>query len=269
IPLLSGRYFDQTDQVPHRHVIVINEVMARRYFAGKIAVGQRVQTGDANPKADWYTIAGVAGDVKYEGLDAKEQPTVYVPYTDDGWNPWLVQTMFLVVRTAANPGRIALEVRAGVGRLDPAIPVADVLTMDQLLSKSVSGPRFRAGLLGTFAALALVLAAIGIYGVLAYSVARRTHEIGVRVALGAERRQVLRLILGQGVKLAAYGVLIGIAASLILTRLMSSLLFGVSPTDPLTFAGVALLLTVVAMLACYIPARRAMNVDPMVALRNE
>ncbi|HUJ33469.1 MAG TPA: ABC transporter permease [Candidatus Acidoferrum sp.] len=269
VPLVAGRFFDDSDRDPSRHSLVINQTMARRYFAGKDAVGQRVQTGDANPKSDWYTIVGVAGDVKYEGLDAKEQATMYVAYSDDGWCPWFVKSMSLVVRTTANPAEIASAVRADVAGLDSTVPVTDVVTMDQLLSKSVSGPRFRTVLLGTFAGLALVLASIGIYGVLAYSVARRTHEIGVRMALGAQRGQVLWFIMSQGARLALIGVVIGVVASLALTRLMASLLFGVSATDPLTFIGVAALLFAVALLACCVPALRAMRVDPVVALRYE
>lgn len=269
IPLLAGRFFDDSDRVPSRHSLVINQTMARRYFAGKDAVGQRVQTGDANPKSDWYTIVGVIGDVKYEGLDVKEQPTMYVPYSDDGWNPWFTKSMSLVIRTSTNPDQAASAVRAAVSQLDNTVPVTGVATMDELLSKSVSGPRFRTVLLGTFAALALVLAAIGIYGVLAYSVARRTHEIGVRVALGAQRGQILWLVMGQGAKLALIGVAIGVVVSLALMRLMSSLLFHVSATDPLTFIAVSTFLFLVALAACCIPASRAMRVDPMVALRYE
>jgi predicted permease len=269
VPLLAGRFFDDSDRVPSWHSLAINETMARRYFAGKDAVGQRVQTGGANPKSDWYTIVGVVGDVKYEGLDAKEQPTMYVPYTDEGWNPWFTKSMSLVVRTTANPAQIASVVRSTVSGLDSTVPVTEVATMDQLLSRSVAGPRFRTVLLGTFAALALVLAAIGIYGVLAYSVTRRTHEIGVRVALGAQRGQVLWLVMGQGAKLALIGVAIGVVASLALMRLMSSLLFRVSATDPVTFLAVSVFLFLVALAACCVPAYRAMRVDPMVALRYE
>jgi predicted permease len=269
IPLLAGRLFDDGDRVPSHHVLVINQTMARRYFAGKDAVGQRVQTGNASPKSDWYSIVGVVGDVKYEGLDAKEQPTMYVPYTDDGWSPWFVKSMSLVVRTRAGSSRIESSVRAAVDRLDRTVPIVNVLTMRQLLSESVSSPRFNTILLGTFAALALVLAAVGIYGVMAYSVARRSREIGVRIALGAQRGQVLRLIIRHGAKLALIGVGIGIIASLVLTRLMSSLLFDISATDPSTIIAVAALLFFVAVAACYIPARRAMMVDPMVALRDE
>jgi putative ABC transport system permease protein len=269
IPLLAGRFFDDSDRVPSRHTLVINQTMARRYFAGKDAVGQRVQTGDANPKADWYTIVGVVGDVKYEGLDAKEQPTMYVPYADDGWNPWFTRSMSLVERTTANPAQMAAAVRRAVSKLDTTIPVTNVFTMDQLLFKSVAAPRFRTALMATFAALALALAAIGVYGVLAYSVERRTHEIGVRVALGAQHSEVLWCIMTQGAKLALTGVGVGVVTSLVLTRLMSSLLFDVSATDPLTFSAVACFLFTVALAACYVPARRAMLVDPMVALRHE
>jgi putative ABC transport system permease protein len=269
IPLLSGRFFDDSDRASGRHSLVINQTMARRYFSAKDAEGQRVQTGDANPKSDWYTIVGVVGDVKYEGLDAKEQPTMYVPYTDDGWNPWFTKSMSLVVRTTGNSAQIGPAVREVVLALDNTVPVTDVATMDELLSKSVSGPRFRTALIASFAGLALVLAAIGIYGVLAYSVTRRTHEIGLRVALGAQRGQVLRFIMEQGARLALAGVAIGLVASFALTRLMSSLLFQVSPTDPIIFVGVSLFLFLVALAACYVPARRAMRVDPMVALRYE
>jgi putative ABC transport system permease protein len=269
VPLRAGRFFDDSDRLPSRHSLVINQTMARRYFAGKDAVGQRVQTGDANPKSDWYTIVGVVGDVKYEGLDAKAQPTMYVPCTDDGWNPWFTKSMSLVVRTSANPDQVASAVRAAVSELDPTVPVTAVATMDELLTRSVSGPRFRTALLGAFAGLALVLAAIGIYGVLAYSVTRRTHEIGLRVALGAQPGQVLSLVMGQGAKLAVAGIAIGAIASLGLTRLMSSLLFGVSATDPLIFVAVSAFLFLVALGACYVPAHRAMRVDPVSALRCE
>ena len=269
IPLLAGRFFDDSDRVPNRHTLVINESMARRYFEGGNAVGQRLQTGDADPKSYWCTIVGVVGDVKYEGLDVKEQPTMYVPYTDDGWNPWFTQSMSLVVRTSAKPAQVAAAARIAVAKLDPTVPVANVFTVDQLLSKSVAAPRFRTMLMATFAVLALVLAAIGVYGVLAYSVERRTREIGVRVALGAQRSGVLWLVISRGAKLALAGVGIGAGISLILTRLMSSLLYEISATDPLTFCAVAAFLFAVALAACYVPARRAMKVDPMVALRYE
>jgi putative ABC transport system permease protein len=232
-------------------------------------VGRRLQTGDADPDSTWSTIVGVVGDVKYQGLDAPEYPTLYVPFHDEGWNPWFVRSMSLVLKTKLPPSSGLAEVRAQVGRLDPNVPVPAVRTMEELLTGSVATPRFRTVLLGAFAGLALILAAIGVYGVLAYSVARRTHEMGVRLALGARQADVLQHVLGQGARLIVPGVVAGIAASLALTRVAASLLFGVSASDPFTFVAVALLLVLVALAASYVPARRAAAVDPLVALRYE
>ncbi|HXT73202.1 MAG TPA: ABC transporter permease [Candidatus Angelobacter sp.] len=268
VPLIAGRFFTNEDSAPGHHSLVINQTMADRYFGGD-AVGKRVQTGDADPKSTWETIVGVVGNVKYEGLNEKDQPTMYVPYYSDGWAPWFVRSMFVIVRTPADPRNITASVRSAISSLDSTVPLARIRTMDELLSESVTSPRFATILLGGFAALALVLGAIGIYGVMSYAVAQRTHEIGVRLALGAQRSNVLRMVLGSGAKLAFVGIAIGIGASLAFTRFLSTLLFGVSPTDPLIFSGVAIVLTLVALLACYIPARRAMRVDPMVALRYE
>ena len=269
VPLLRGRYFSEADRSPGTHVLIINKKMAERYFPSQDPIGKRVQTGEANPKADWYTIVGVVGNVKYEGLGEKDEATMYVPYFDLGWCPWFVRSLYVVVRSSASAEKSTSALRSAVWSLDNQLPLAHVRTMDQLLYESVSSSRFRAMLFGVFAALALVLAVIGIYGVMAYSVSQRTNEIGIRMALGAQRGEVMRLVLGQGTKLTLIGVVLGIAAAVGLTRLMSSLLFGVSARDPLTFAGVAVLLTLVALAACYVPARRAMRVDPMVALRYE
>ena len=269
IPLVAGRFFNDQDRLPTRHELIINRSMAERYFHGRSAVGQRVQTGDADPKSDWYTIVGVVGNVKYEGLTAKDQSTMYVPIYDDGWNPWFTRSLFLLIRTPQNPGQLASPLRATLASLDRDVPLSTVETMDQLLSQSVSGPRYGTVLVAIFAALALVLAAVGIYGVISYTVTRRTREIGIMIALGAQRSDVLRLVLGQSLRLAVIGAVIGIATALAVMRLMAGLLYGVSASDPLTFVFVPGLLILVALAACYIPARRAMRVDPMVALRHE
>jgi putative ABC transport system permease protein len=209
-------------------------------------------------------IVGVVGDVKYSGLDAKPEPAYYTPLSQ---NPW--RSAYLVARASLNPSSLVPELREQIWALDKDMPIAKVATMDQLLAESVAQPRFRTLLLGIFGALALVLASVGIYGVISYSVTQRTHEIGIRRALGAQTRDVIKLVIRQGMAFTIVGVTIGLAASLALTRLMESLLFEVSTTDRATFAGVAALLVAVAFLACWIPARRASRVDPMVALRYE
>jgi len=269
VPLVRGRFFDDDDRMPGRHSLIINTAMAKRYFAGKDAVGQRLQTGEADPNSPWCTIVGVVGNVKYQGLDAAAGPTIYVPFYDDGWNPWFVRSMSVVVRTSRDPAHVLASVRTHVRALDTSVPVSETRTMHQLLAQSVVTPRFRTVLLAVFAAVALALAAIGVYGVLAYSVSRRTHEIGIRVALGARQADILRHVLGEGTRLALIGVAAGAGASFALSRVMSSLLFGVDATDPLTFAAVALLLALVAIAAAYFPARRAAALDPLAALRSE
>jgi putative ABC transport system permease protein len=269
IPLFRGRLFSDQDRSSATHVLVINENMARRYFLDQDPVGRRVQTGEYDPKGDWYTIVGVVGNVKYEGLGEKDQPTMYVPYFDSGWCPWFVREMYIVVRSASAQEKVVSGLQSAAWSLDNQLALAHVRTMDQLLYESVAGSRFRAVLFGVFAGLALVLAMIGIYGVMAYSVGERTHEIGIRIALGAHRTNILQTILREGGSLALLGVGIGFVVALALSRTLSGLLFGVQANDPLTFAAVAAFLLSVALAACYLPARRATRVDPMVALRYE
>jgi putative ABC transport system permease protein len=268
VPLLRGRFFTDADKAGAPPVLIINETMARRFFPNEDPVGKRLQTGDPNPNKPWETIVGVVGNVKYSGLAAEDTPTLYAPYTTPDWVSWS-RSMYLVVRTEGEPLGLSSALRQQVRALDSDLPVVNLKTMEQVIHESVVGRRFGASLLGLFATIALLLAAIGIYGVISYTVTERTHEIGIRMALGAQTGGVLKLVIGQGMKLALGGVAIGLAASLALTRLMKTLLFRVSATDPLTFAVIAVLLTGVALLACYLPARRAAKVDPMIALRGE
>jgi putative ABC transport system permease protein len=241
--------------------------MARRYFPGKDPVGQRIKTGDLNPQSPWETIVGVVADVKYSGLDSAPEPTLYVPYFQAYW-PEFSREMFLVVRAAGDPKAVGPSLRSAVQGLDRDMPV-DIRAMSGLLADSVAQPRFRTLLLGVFAGLALILAAVGIFGVMGYVVSRRTQEIGVRMALGASRSAVLRMVLGEGVRVVLTGLGVGLVEAFALSRLMRGLLFGVQPFDPTTFVSVSVLVVLIALLACYIPARRAMKVDPMVALRYE
>jgi putative ABC transport system permease protein len=265
VPLLQGRGFNATDREGSPPVVIINQTLSERYFPDENPIGKRLKVGGADrPRNPWMEIVGVVGDVKYSGLQAQREPAYYTPLAQDVWG-----AAYLVVRTSVNPTSLAPAIREQIWELDKDIPIANLATMDQLLAESVAQPRFRTLLLGIFAALALVLASVGIYGVISYSVTQRTHEIGIRMALGARARDVMTLVIRQGMALAFIGVGIGLAASLALTRLMESLLFEVSTTDEATFAGVAALLIAVAVLACWIPARRASRVDPMAALRNE
>ena len=263
IPLVQGRDFSPAELASEKHVVIINDAFARKYFPGSNPISQKITIDmkDTNVPSE---IVGVVGDVHGADLSAAPWPTVYWPY------PELVYSqMTVVVRTETNPLALVSAARQTVESMDKDEPISNIATMDQLISDSVARSRFTAVLLAVFAALAMVLAGIGIYGVMAYATAQRRNEIGIRMALGAQRGDILRLVLGQGVKLALLGVVIGVAGGLALTRFLQSLLFNISASDPLTFGGVAVLLTLVALAACYIPARRAMRVDPMTALRYE
>ena len=257
-PLLSGRTLRQEDW--NGLSIDINEAMARRFWPQGNAIGSRINLCSFAAQPCWITIVGIVGNVHQFGLDAA--PT-YDVYFYGGWTP------YLLIRTASDPHRMAIAAADVVHKIEPVLPAGNVMTMDELLANSVAPRRFSAILTGVFAVLALLLAAVGIYGVMSYMVGRRTSEIGIRMALGAQPRDVMRLVVAHSVKLSFIGVALGICGSLALTRLMSSLLFGVGAADPVTLGAVVVLLTSVAILACYIPARRAMKVDPMVALRYE
>ncbi|MEP7339242.1 MAG: ABC transporter permease [Acidobacteriota bacterium] len=263
IPLKRGRLYSEQEAVEMRHVVVVNEAFARKNFPGEDPLGKRVVIYMKNDNQP-CEIIGVVGDTKQMDLDAELQPISYWPHPELTYN-----AMTFVIRTKGKAATVASAAREVVRKLDPEQPVADVRTMESWIGKSVARQRFNTLLLTIFACVALVLAGVGIYGVMAYTVTQRTHEIGVRMALGAQSRDVLRLVVRKGMALAFIGVALGIAASLALTRLMKTLLFEVSTNDPLTFAGVPVLLALIALLACYLPARRAAKVDPMVALRYE
>jgi putative ABC transport system permease protein len=266
IPLNRGRVFTDEDRADTTPVVVINEAMARRFWPGQDAVGKRVRWGGWNPPQGWLTIAGVVGDVKFSSLEAESPPTIYMPVFQI---PRIRRDAVFIARTTVDPSSLAAAMRREIAAVDADLPVYDVRTMNQVIAESVAQRRFTMGLLAIFAFAALGLAALGLYGVLSYAVTQRTREIGLRMALGGRRLDVLGLVVGQGMKMAMIGALAGLIASLALTRLMKGLLFGVSASDPLTFIAVALLLATVALVACWIPARRATKVDPMVALRCE
>jgi putative ABC transport system permease protein len=266
IGLVSGRSFSEADNANAPLVVMVSETAAERWWPHQDAVGKRLQVS-GNSLAQsvlWRTVVGVVKDVKQSGLDAPRTLQVYIPHAQ-----YMNDSMMLVVRTATDPLSRAKEVRQHISSLDGELAVSDVASMEQVLSGSIASRRFSTILLGAFAWLGLVLASIGVYGVISYSVAQRTREIGIRIALGATRTDVFALIVGQGLRLFFLGLAAGVLAALGLMRLMSSLLFGISGVDPATFFGVALLLGVVAALASYIPARRVAKVDPVVALHCE
>lgn len=267
IPLVKGRLFTDNDR-DAAHVIIINEQIAKHYFPQQDPIGKRLQTGDPDPTAPWETIVGVVGDVKYSGLDSPPAPQLYVPYNLTDWLGWS-RSMYLAIRTSGDPASLVPAVRQALASFDNEIPLANIATMDQLLDESVAEQRFRTWLLGGFAALALLLASVGIYAVMSYSVGQRTGEIGIRMALGARPLDILGLVLGQAAGLAGVGLLVGIVGAFALTRTMSGLLFSVSASDPMSFVVACLILVSVALLASFIPARRATKVNPVVALRYE
>lgn len=263
VPLLQGRMLSNSDVAGQPGVLLISDAMAKRIWPGENPIGKRL-TLTFSPERVWQVV-GVVGNVKQNGLEVADPvATLYLPLAQMP-GPF----MTIVMRTAAQPGDLAPAVAGAVHEIDREQPVLDIVTMDAVLADSISRQRFNMILLGAFAGLALLLASVGLYSVLAYSVRRRVPEIGVRMALGAQKTDVLRMILGQGLRLAIIGTVIGLTAAFLLTRLLTSQLFEISATDPLTFGGVAGILVLVALAACYVPARRAAKVDPMVALRYE
>ncbi|HXG68906.1 MAG TPA: ABC transporter permease [Blastocatellia bacterium] len=264
LPLLSGRAFSHADNAQSPLVVIINETLARRHFPNEDPVGKRLKLRRPEQEGPWSTIVGVVKDEKQDGLGIAVQPEMYHPLAQ---NPtW---GMSLIVRTTGDPTGLIGAIRQEIWAIDNTLPPYDIKTMDDILYESLASERFTMLLLGIFAFVALALAGVGIYGVMLYSVTQRTREIGIRIALGARTGDVLRIVLGQAVLLALTGLAVGLAAAFALTRLLSSLLYQVSATDPATFFFISLLLGGVALLASYLPARRATKVDPMVALRYE
>lgn len=266
IPLLRGRFFTDADKTDAPRVVIINHVMAERYWPGEDALGKRITFEDKPKDKDWIRIAGIVGDVKDQPNSPGAEPAYWWPYSQ---TPFGAPNLLLAVRSSADPQLLVGAIRQQVARLDPALAVADIQPMDQIVTASVATPRFAFILVGLFGGLAILLAAIGIYGVIAYSVSQRTPEFGLRMALGARRFDVLRLVLIQAGKLILSGTVIGVLLALILARGVKSLIYNVSPADPLTFTAIGVAVVAIAIVACYIPARKATEADPMIALRAE
>ena len=265
IPVLRGRSFNDSDNEQAIHVAIVNETMARQYWPGEDPLGKRFKLGDPGDDIPWLTIVGVAGDVRQMGIDEPVKAEMYFPYQQSNDSPWNAPRD-LAIRTSVDPLSLVAAVRNEIHQVDPDQPISNVRTMDEVLGEETASRRLGMTLLTIFAALALLLSSLGIYGVLAYFVVQHTQEIGVRMALGAQGKDILGLVVKKGMSLAMLGVVIGLGAAFVLTRLMASLLFGVGTADPVTYVTIAVLLIGVAFLACYLPARRATKVDPMVAL---
>jgi putative ABC transport system permease protein len=261
IPLLAGRTFAESDDGSHAGVAIASVALARKYWPGEDVIGKRLRFESADG-APWITIVGLVGDVRQLGLDTAPPPILYIPYRQ-----FTLPFTNLAVRSTAPSPVVASMLRTALASVDPELPFGEITTLQGVLDRSVDQPRFRATLLGSFAVAALILAAVGVYGLMSYSVTTRTRELGIRVALGAQPRQVLLGIMREGLALGLAGTVVGLAAAFVSVRVISSFLFGVGAGDPLTFAAVALLLLAVTVLASYIPSRRALRVDPIAALR--
>jgi putative ABC transport system permease protein len=267
IPLQHGRFFDAHDTPDSLPVAVVNRQLAEHFWPGEDPVGKRLKVGPADSPNPWATVIGVVGDVRQNGFYGEQQFELYSVFAQER-RSWLAPRD-LVVRTSGDAASVAGAVRQAVWAVDKDQPISHVRTMDQVFAAAMSRERFQMLLLALFATLALVLACVGLYGVISYAVAQRTHEIGVRMALGAQRADVLRLVIREGMLLTFAGLALGTAGALAATRVMKELLYGVTASDAITFISVSALLVLVALLACYLPARRATKVDPLIALRYE
>src|SRR5581483_1297513 len=264
IPLEAGREFTDSDGTNGERLTIINQSIARRYFPNGDALGKRIRFGPPEDNEPWHTIIGVAGDVKQTGLDDHAFFCAYLPF-----NERATGTMDIVVRTSSSPEGLAQAVRSAVKDLDSSLPIIGLRSMDEIVSRSMWQQRLYSRLFALFGIVALVLAAVGIYGVMSYTVSQRTHEIGIRMALGAQAFDVLKSVLREGLLQIIIGLVIGLAASLALTRLMETVLFEVKTTDVATFTVVSALLALIALAACFIPARKASKVEPLVAMRTD
>ena len=273
ISLLGGRDIAESDNLNAPGVVIVNHSLAQLYWPGQNPMGKRITLDDTLKNPAWFTVIGVTQDAKEDDWAGKPWPEMYLPmlqqrkYLQDPAGHY--EYMTLVARTAGDPNAVVNDIKTAIAGLDRNVAVSEVVTMDQVVDEANAQPRFELWLLAGFAIVAVVLAALGIYGVMSYSVSRRTHELGVRMALGAAQGDVVKLVVKQAMLLAVAGSACGMAAAILLTRLMTGLLYGVRATDPLTFAGVAVIVCVVGLLASYIPARRATRVDPVTALRCE
>ena len=266
IPVMQGRVFTEQDNDKAPLRLMINQALAERDFPGENAIGKRITFGktDANKEPIWFEIVGVTANVRSIELREEAPPEVYFTMRQSPFG-----NMAVVIRSTVEPASLAPALRQAVADVNSSVSVSDIQTMEHIVSESVTQPRFNLFLLGLFSGIALLLSAAGIYGVTAYTVTQRTHELGIRLALGAQVSDVLKMVLGQGMAVIGIGLVIGLAAAFALMRLMRSLLFGVGENDPLTFVAITLVLLLVALFACYIPARRAAKVDPLIALRAE
>jgi putative ABC transport system permease protein len=266
ITLQRGRLLDAHDSPDTQPVILINQRLAEQYWPNEDPIGKRLKIGAVDSPNQWLTVVGIVNNVRQTGL-YEQKHEIYVPYAQE--RRVFMAPRDLVVSTKADAASVVGAVRQAVWSVDKDQPISNVQTMDQVVAASISKERFQTLLLGLFATLALLLACVGLYGVISYAVVQRTHEIGVRMALGAKPVDVLRLVIRQGMGLTIIGLIVGVAVGSVVTRVLSDMLYGVGTRDPLTFVGAPLLLLVVAFLACYIPARRATRIDPLVALRYE
>lgn len=263
IPMIGGRFFTDAEASEARRVVIVNETLAKQYFPGENPLGKRLTINMKSENVP-TEIVGVVGDVKHVGLDTEVRAMTYWPHPE-----LPLGSLTLMIRTSVDPLNLVGAVRREVGAIDKDLPLSDVRTMDQLLGASTARSRFLAVLLSIFAALAMILACVGIYGVMSTTVSQRVREIGIRMALGAGQGDVVRMVVGQGMLLVSIGIAIGLGGALSLTRLLSTFLFGVTATDPVTFVGLATLLAVIALVSCLVPAKRATGVDPLMALRCE
>jgi predicted permease len=266
IRLVKEREFSDRDNAASPDAVIVNEELAQRHWPGEDPIGKRLQVGTELTR--WREVVGVVGNAKLSSLEGKVDPAIYIPFPQNSW-PNAVRNSFVVLRTSTDPESVIAEIRRALREIDPLLPIAQVRTMEDIVGESVSQRRFNTALLALFAFVAGALAVVGIYGVMSYTATQRTREVGIRIALGAKQSDITRLVTWSGARFAALGVALGVVTAAIVSRWLSSLLFGVSATDPLTFVFTALLSAAVTLLASYIPSRRAARVDPITALRQD